>query len=120
MFAGQPEKAISVIEQSIRLNPRSLFYFNALGLAQIAAGRYEEAIVPLKKLLTRNPKMMIAHMNIAICYVELGRLEEARTAGVEVMRLNPNWSLDFIRHAPWKDPAIIERHITALRKAGLK
>lgn len=84
------------------------------------AGQYEEACASLKRLLTRNPKMMIAHVNIAICYVELGWLEEARAAGVEVLRLNPNWSLEFIRHAPWKDPEIIERHVAALRKAGLK
>lgn len=121
IFAGQPEESIRLIEKVIRLNPRySFFYLNNLGLAYLAAGRLEEALVPLKRLLTRNPNMMIAHVNIAICYVELGRLEEARAAGVEVLRLNPNWSLEFIRHAPWKDPAIIERHVAALRKAGLK
>ncbi len=121
IFTGQPEEAIGVIEKAMRLNPRyAFFYLNNLGLAHLAAGRYEEAIAPLQRLLVRNPNMMIAYVNIAICYVELGRLEEARAAGAEVMRLNPHWSLDFIRQAPWKDPAIIERHVAALHKAGLK
>jgi adenylate cyclase len=93
---------------------------NALGLAHLVAGRYEEARASLTGLLAHNPNMMIAHVNLAICYVELGQLTEARATGTEIMQLNPNWSLEFIRHAPWKDPVIIERHVAALRKAGLK
>jgi adenylate cyclase len=120
-FAGQLEESIRLLERAMRLNPRSpIFYFNNLGLAYLAAGRYEEARALLERLLARNPNVMIAYVNIAICYVELGRLEEARTAGAEVMRLNPHWSLEFVRTSPWKDPAIVERHIAALRRAGLK
>jgi hypothetical protein len=63
---------------------------------------------------------LIAHLNLALCYVELGRLEEARTEAAEVLRLNPNWSLEFTRQAPFKDPAVVERRVVALRKAGLK
>ena len=121
IFVGQPEEGIRLIEKAIRFNPySSLYYLNALGLAHLVAGRYEEARASLTRLLAHNPNMMIAHVNLAICYVELAQLAEARATGTEIMRLNPNWSLEFIRHAPWKDPVIIERHVAALRKAGLK
>jgi TolB-like protein/DNA-binding winged helix-turn-helix (wHTH) protein/Flp pilus assembly protein TadD len=120
-FAGQLEESIGLLEKAMRLNPRSpIFYFNNLGLAYRVAGRYEEAIALLERLLARNPNVMVAHLILTHCYVELGRLDEARAAGVEVMRLNPNWSMEFIRQVPWKDPAIVERNIAALRKAGLK
>ena len=39
----------------------------------------------------------------------------------EVLRLNPKFSLEVHRQRmPIKDPAVLERHIAALRKAGLK
>jgi len=38
-----------------------------------------------------------------------------------VLRLNPNFSLAVHKQRmPIKDPAVLERHIAALRKAGLK
>jgi hypothetical protein len=46
---------------------------------------------------------------------------EARAEAVEVLRLNPNFSLEgHKQRMPIKDPAVLERHIAALRKAGLK
>jgi tetratricopeptide (TPR) repeat protein len=108
-----------LLEKAMRLNPRSpIIYFNNLGLAYLVAGRQEEARALFERLLARNPDVMIAYVNIAICYVELGRLEEARAAGAEIMRLNPNWSLEFVRTSPWKDPAIVERHIAACARRG--
>ena len=65
--------------------------------------------------------MMIAHVNLAICYVELGQLEEARSTGTEILRLNPNFSLEVHKQrVPIKDPVMLEQYIAALRKAGLK
>ena len=48
------------------------------------------------------------------------KLAEPKEAA-EVLRLNPNFSLAVHKQRmPIKDPAILERHIVALRKAGLK
>ena len=45
------------------------------------------------------------------------RFQEA----ADVLRLNPNFSLAVHKQRmPIKDPAVLERHIAALRKAGLK
>jgi hypothetical protein len=42
-------------------------------------------------------------------------------SAAEVLRLNPKFSLAVHRQRmPIKDPAVLERHIAALRKAGLK
>jgi hypothetical protein len=56
-----------------------------------------------------------------VVYSELGQAAEAQVEAAEVLRLNPNFSLEvFKQSAPIKDPAVLERHIVALRKAGLK
>ena len=121
-FAGQPEKAIELIEKAMRLNPHSPgVYFNNLGAAYLMARRYDEAIDALKKCLAHAPNYLYAHMNLATAYSELGREEEARSEAAEVLRINPQFSLEALRQtAPVKDPAVLERVFTALRKAGLK
>jgi hypothetical protein len=58
---------------------------------------------------------------LAVVYSELGQAPEARAEVAEVLRLNPNFSLEVHKQRmPIKGPAVLERHIAALRKAGLK
>ena len=48
-------------------------------------------------------------------------VDEARAEAAEVLRLNPKFSLEVHKErVPIKDPGMLERHIAALRKAGLK
>src|SRR5262249_16414923 len=121
-FAGRPEEAIGLIETAMRLNPHyPASYLFILGTDYRLMGRYEEAIAGLKKALTRKPDLLPAHINLAVVYSELGREEEARAEAAEVLRLNPKYSLEVLRQInPFKDPAVNERLIAALRKAGLK
>ena len=67
------------------------------------------------------PNILGAHLTLAAVYGELGQAAEAQKEVAEVLRLNPNFSLEVHRQRmPIKDPAVLERHIAALRKAGLK
>ena len=105
----------------MRLNPRAFHYSFFLGHAYYLTGRYEEAIAVLKGFLTRTPDFLPAHVFLAAIYSELGREAEARAEGAEVLRLSPPFSLEVLRQRlAYRDPAILERHIAALRKAGLK
>jgi tetratricopeptide (TPR) repeat protein len=121
-FAGRPEEALGFIEKARRLNPREpVLYYNALGFAYRVAGEYKQAIVPLKKAISFSPNYLPAHVNLAICYAELGREEEARAETAEVLRLRPNFSLEGLKQRqPFKDLAVLESDLAALRKAGLK
>ncbi len=54
-------------------------------------------------------------------FSEPGKEAEARAETAEVLRLNPQFSLEVHKQRePIKDPAMLERQLAALRKAGLK
>jgi tetratricopeptide (TPR) repeat protein len=94
---------------------------NTPGTAYYLAGQTEEAIASLKQYLTRYPNVLGAHLTLAAVYSELGRAAEARAEAVEVLRINPQFSLEVHKQrAPMKDPAMLEHQLAALRKAGLK
>ena len=68
-----------------------------------------------------SPHVLGPHLFLAAVYSELGREAEARVEAAEVLRLNPQFSLEVHKQRePIKDPAVLERRLAALRKAGLK
>jgi adenylate cyclase len=110
------------VKKAIRLNPRyPPTYLVQLSIAYRMAGRYEEALEPGKRAAALAPNTTIVHFNLAVIYSELGRMEEAQAEVAEMLRINPNFSVEFFRQLlPFKDPAMLERHLAALRRAGLK
>jgi adenylate cyclase len=122
LHAGRPEEAIKALEKAMRLDPLyPVHCLIFLGEAYYWLGRYEEAIAAEKKALLRNPDDLGAHARLAVFYGELRREAEARAEVAEVLRLSPNFSLEVVRQiTPYKNPADLERVLTALRKAGLQ
>ncbi|MBI3757301.1 MAG: adenylate/guanylate cyclase domain-containing protein [Deltaproteobacteria bacterium] len=120
--SGKPETAIELVEKAMRLNPHApANYFASLGWAYAVTGRYEEAIGPLKRSLALNPNFLVPRLALASVYSELDQEREARAETAEVLRLDPNFSLEALRQrVPDKDSVRIERLFAALRKAGLK
>lgn len=121
-LSGPPDESVKALEQAIRLNPQPPdMYFFVLAASYRLAGRYQEALAHGRQFAGRHPDFHPIHFHLAVCYAELGQLEEARAAGVEMLRLNPTFTLaSFERFWPVKDPAIMKRTLAALRKAGLK
>jgi TolB-like protein/tetratricopeptide (TPR) repeat protein len=119
---GRTEEALEAAAQALRrkpLNPDS--HLAAVGTAYAVAGHYAEARAPLQRYLSRYPSWLDIHLMLAVVYSELGQATEARAEAAEVLRLNPQFSLAVHRQRmPIKDPAVLERHLAALRKAGLK
>jgi adenylate cyclase len=96
-------------------------YIISVGAAYYLAGKSAEAVTLLTRYLTRYPNILGAHLTLAAVYRELGKEAKARAEAAEVLRINPKFSLDIHKErVPIKDPAMLERHIVALRKAGLK
>jgi len=71
--------------------------------------------------LVKNAVAEFFRLYLAYCYGELGREGEARAEGAEILRISPDFSLEgWKKRFPHKDPAVVERSLAALRKAGLK
>jgi adenylate cyclase len=121
-YRGGTEDALVAAAQALRLKPLVAdAHLASVGSAYAVAGRYEEARIPLQRFLSRYPNILPPHLTLVVVYNELGQVAEAQTEATEVLRLNPNFSLEVHKQrAPIKDPAVLERHIAALRKAGLK
>jgi adenylate cyclase len=126
VFAGRFDEGVRSFEQALRLDPQSpTLYLANLGWAYLSAGQCDKAIVPIKQALSLNPAIIHTRANLAMCYIELGREEEARAEAAEVLRRNPNFSVEAVwrkENQPFKDDQtlILERLYAAARKAGLK
>jgi len=125
-YAGEFEEAITLGEKAIRLHPFGRYsYLTTLARSYRMAGRYEEALALYRQLLYRAQKEafspLAAYIGLADVYSEMGRVEEAHTQASEILRINPNFSLEkWSKTEPFRDPKHLEKRLTALRKAGLK
>ncbi len=121
-FAGQPAEAIGLVEKAMRLNPHySDWYLIYIGHSYFLTEQHAKAIEEYKRALARNPNFLPPHIELAAIYSILGREAEARAEAQEVLRLSPDFTLEGRRQRfPYKDAAVLERNIEALRRAGLK
>jgi adenylate cyclase len=121
-FAGKREEAIPLLQKSMRLNPfASAGQCNIFGWTLHFTGRYEEAVSWFKKATQRAPDFLYGHLGLAATYSKMGREDEARTEAAEILRIKPNFSLDFYnKTSALKDQSDKDRVIDALRKTGLK
>jgi adenylate cyclase len=119
---GRSEETVGMVERALHRKPFVADqHLDSVAAAYYLIGQPEEAIAPLKQFLARYPNILGAHLTLAAVYSELGKEAEARAEAVEVLRINPQFSLEVHKQrAPIKDPALLERHLAALRKAGLK
>jgi len=119
---GRTEDALEAAAQALRLKCEIADdHLGIVGSAYAVSGRYTEARTYLQRFLSRYPNILPAHLTLAVVYSELGQTAEAQAEATEVLRLNPQFSLEVHRQRePIKDPAVLERYLAALRKAGLK
>jgi adenylate cyclase len=121
------DKAVEVMKRAMRLSPYyPIWYLSNLGEALTMAGYLKEAISVNHKLVERGQKEknqnyeIAGHAWLAIGYSMLGRDAEARSHVAEVLKVYPDWSLEFEREVySYKNSADLERHLDALRKLGI-
>ena len=115
IFADRNEEAIPEYKVAIRLNPiPPSKYFWSLGLSYAQTGQYEEGIAWCEKAVHTDPDELFARIMMTVVYSWSGRDEEARVQAAEVLRINPNFSLE--QFAKRAGPTLV----SALRKAGLE
>jgi adenylate cyclase len=117
--AGQYDKAIQELEQAVRRDPMAgTWVLRYLGGAYSLKGRHEEAISTLKRAIQKAPNDYLSRLLLTRAYIFAGRPDEAQAEAAEVLRLNPDFSLEkYAKRSIAKDK---DRSINAFRQAGLK
>jgi adenylate cyclase len=127
-FAGRFEEAIVLIQRALRLQPSyTSWYLGEFAMCYYYVGRHEEAIRLAEEFFnladSRGEKFISYwyYAIVAMNYIRLGRDHEARAAAAEIIRLFPEYSLEWDRQfSVYKDLEHLERQHEDLRKAGLR
>ena len=123
-YTGNFEEAIAQGQKAISLHPFCpWYYWLDLAMSYRMAGRYEEALKLYRQILTRASKEAFnplwVYLGLADVYSEMGRVEEAHAQTLEVLRIDPGFSLEnWSKTQPFRDAKHLEKCLTALRKAG--
>ena len=120
-FTGRSKEAIELTKKAIRLNPiPEDTYLNNMAWAYMGCEQYEKAIGLLKKVIPKNPDFLAARVALTTCLSLSGLKKEALESAKELLKMNPNFSLDFaVQWARYKNKSDLERMIEALSKAGI-
>jgi adenylate cyclase len=129
LFACRPLEAISMFKKAIQLDPfPPAVCHRDLARAYSHVGRYEDAIEQGEKAFQSNPNDLSTPFVLMFAYAKLGREEEARAAASEVLRINPEFTLDSMAQTRTRifaakcHPERVYEDIEFIRKAdvGLK
>jgi TolB-like protein/Tfp pilus assembly protein PilF len=120
-FAGRPEEGIAQIERGMRLDPNHApLRSHWLAQALFLAGRYEQAAGQLRRRLATQPHSDVSRALLASVYGHLGMPEAARAEWAELLRINPEFSVERRRLImPYRDATDFDRFPEGLRKAGI-
>jgi TolB-like protein/Flp pilus assembly protein TadD len=122
-LAGRPEKALTLMERAMRLNPHyPPSYLQELALARFSMENFEKAAIALQRLVNLNPDDRSASRLLIATLGHLGRIQEAKTI-IDRMDSSVAFDLLSVRSIaywyPFKNPEDAERLAQGLRKAGL-
>jgi len=120
-YTGEYERAINLIERAMRLSPYYPDWYRwSLGRAQRLAGRPAEALAWLEATRAGEPPSLIQRIELVAAYSEMRRMIKARAEAAAVLRDYPQFSVrKWTRWPPHKNPAVAEREVRALLRAGL-
>ena len=122
VIAERFEEGIVSCKKSLRLSPIPVSgqLLVVMGGAYRMLGQYEEGIATTKKVFHFfGPDHLPAHVSLVLAYTEMGRAEEAHAEVAEVLRIDPNFSVERWPK-PFKSQARRDQMAATLRKAGLK
>jgi len=115
---GQPDRAITLAEKALQLNPNYPYWYNQ-GLRYVYFfGRQFDKSVKYSKLVT--DPFATDYAYLAAASARTGDMEGAKVAAAEVVRLDPNWSAEkYISDGGGYPENIANEFVEAARKAGV-
>jgi TolB-like protein/Flp pilus assembly protein TadD len=122
-YVGDAPTAIAHLERAMRLSPLDpgMFYLaTALGFAHLVGGDHGQAAAWARRAIHDRPTFLSAHRLLATSLAQLGDLDAARAAVRALFAVAPGYTVAAARaHSALRDPALRERYLDGLRKAGL-
>jgi serine/threonine protein kinase/Tfp pilus assembly protein PilF len=120
-YAGDWDHGLEIVRRAMTLNPHHPgWYHMVIFNAHCRLGEYEEAMQRVKRV--NIPEWHWTHLATAVVCGHLGRHSEAQAA-LDILRMfNPAFGLTVAREdwEHWiREPALVERLMDGLRKAGL-
>ena len=94
-MAGNPERAIELTQEALRISPRDPlrpYLRHNLTMACFAASRYPEAIEHAKRGIAEAPELAPLQAWLAASYVGLGKYDQARSALAAARRAGPKYT----------------------------
>ncbi len=120
-FAGEPESAIALTKEAIRMTP--LFpdsYLHSLGVSNFLLGNHEEANRLGAFILRRTPEHLGANLLLIMLNETQGNSEETALLTGKIKQHHPAFRISaFMASQRFKEPATLEQLIEPLRAAGL-
>jgi tetratricopeptide (TPR) repeat protein len=119
--ADEPSKGIKYIRKAFLLNPLPpSFYYQHLGICYRDLKEFDKAISAFKQSIRIQPENLLARTGLIPAYIYSGQENKAYELGLEVLKLDPNFSVEkYIEAAPLKTKDQITNYTQALLKAGL-
>jgi adenylate cyclase len=134
-YGGEPERSVPLMEKALELDPQApVSYLRQLGQAYYVMGQvekyqkgeaqkaqeyYQKAEEHLTRAMKVNPNHRQARLSLAPVYMESGQEPKAQALFAQFPDMHRHITISQRRQqAPYKDPAMRERYIDALRRAG--
>jgi adenylate cyclase len=121
---GESAQALAAVHKAISLDPADADkYLWIEGYAYLKSGRYPDALAAYRRHLAVHPGWWYDHLFLAMDYIELGRDDAARAEAAEVMRLNPQFSVNMVYRTVGPKGQVLafqQRASADLHKAGLQ
>jgi adenylate cyclase len=114
---GRLDEARSDMQHAIRLSPDDPWrvdWNRHLGNIEFAAGHLEAAVDAYHKALDAGDRSQWPYLSLAAAYALLGKMDEAKPYVAETLRLNPNFTVKWLKEHALDIPIRNE----GLRKAG--
>jgi adenylate cyclase len=121
LCGGQPEKAISMFKDAMRLNPHYPPYYSSLLARGLdVAGQTAQAMEVIEGGLKRNPNQFGLRLQRAGILAREGPMAAAKEAVADLQRIHPNFRVPHVqRFLVFRDRVYVDTLAEALRQAGL-